>query len=77
MSLLEAQAAGLKCVVSNTVSEEAFLTEKIIPVPLSSSSEIWRDAVMTNDYPAYKPARELRNYDLDNVIKKLLKIYYQ
>ncbi len=77
VSLLEAQAAGLKCVVSNTVSEEAFLTEKIIPVPLSSSSEIWRDAVMTNDYPAYKPARELRNYDLDNVIKKLLKIYNQ
>lgn len=77
VSLLEAQAAGLKCVVSNTVSEEAFLTEKIIPVALSSSVEVWRDAVMKNDYPAYKFARELKNYDIDNVIKKLLNIYNQ
>ncbi len=45
--LVEAQAAGVPCVVSNTVSEEAKLTDILEYVSLESSEEEWADKILS------------------------------
>ena len=75
IALLEAQAAGLKCVVSNTVSEEAFLTEKIVPMPLSEPAKKWANAVLSDSVIFFRSHGKISDYDINNVISKLLDIY--
>lgn len=75
VSLLEAQAAGLKCVVSNTVSEEAFLTEKIVPLSLSDPAKKWADAVLSDNAVFFRSHGKISDYDINIVTSKLLDIY--
>ena len=54
-TLLEAQANGLPCVVSDRITEEAVITEKIISrLSLEQSDEEWASAVIV----AAKKGRE-------------------
>lgn len=49
--LVEAQASGVPCVVSNTVSEEAKLTDILEYVELDASIEKWVDTILSyKDY---------------------------
>ena len=45
IALLEAQAADLICVVSDTIPELAILTEKVRSVNLTESASVWGDIV--------------------------------
>ncbi len=49
--LVEAQAAGVPCVVSDTVSEEAKLTDILEYMSLESSEEQWADKILS--YKSY------------------------
>lgn len=75
IALLEAQSADLKCVVSDTVSSESYLTKKIVALPLSAPVKTWANAVISDDVVFAEPCGNLSDYDIDNVIKKLLDIY--
>ena len=44
-ALLEAQAAGLKCVVSDTISKESDIVGWNVPLPLSEKDEKWAKAI--------------------------------
>lgn len=44
--LIEAQAAGLPCIVSDTIPSEAYLTNLVFAEKLSASPENWADAVL-------------------------------
>ncbi len=46
ISIIEAQTAGLRCVVSDAVPQEAFVTELVEPLPLSAGAERWAEAVL-------------------------------
>lgn len=46
ISLLEAQAAGLPCVVSDTISHETFVTERVYALPLSLSAAEWAEKIL-------------------------------
>lgn len=46
--LIEAQAAGLPCVVSDTIPREAYLTDLVTAERLSSSTETWADNILEN-----------------------------
>ncbi len=75
--LIEAQAAGLKCVVSDTVPKETTVTDKVYRLPLASDSEIWASVVLGNN--DFKPApitQPIEQYDISNVIA-ILKEYYE
>ena len=75
--LLEAQAAGLRCVVSDTVPVETTVTEEIIRLPLAMSATDWAAAVLgENGYNPAKVMLPITIYDLNNVIETL-KYYYQ
>lgn len=80
IALIEAQAAGLPCVVSDTVPWEADITELVERLPLSSARE-WADRIL-RDRDGCQRADTLMNiraagYDIRDTAKKLEKFYLQ
>lgn len=49
ISVIEAQAAGLQCVISDKVPSEAILTKNVCVVPLCSNEEIWAKKILNSD----------------------------
>lgn len=46
IALIEAQAAGLPCVVSDTIPKEAYLTDLVKSESLSNSPDIWAEKIL-------------------------------
>lgn len=46
--LVEAQASGLKCFASNTVSKEANVTDLLTYIELEQSAEYWADKILSS-----------------------------
>lgn len=46
IALIEAQASGLPCIVSDTIPSEAYLTDLVFSQKLSASPEGWADAIL-------------------------------
>ena len=49
ISLIEAQATGLRCVVSNNLPEEAFVTNLIEKLSLKQKPEEWSEAILKSE----------------------------
>lgn len=80
IALLEAQAADLICVVSDTIPELAVLTEKVRSVNLTESASVWGDIVeeMMGQYTVRRDRSELfteKGYDINAQIKVLESFY--
>ena len=72
--LVEAQAAGLPCVMSTNVTPEADLVGLVKSVPLSDSNETWAGAVASahnTDRASFAEKIRLAGYDLPCEAKKL------
>ena len=72
--LIEAQASGLPCVVSDNVPKDAFVTDYIHPLSLNESLDNWCKEILNS------PAKEknivrLEEYDMHSEIHKLEKVY--
>jgi len=72
--LIEAQAAGIRCVASDRIPKEAFVTNLITSVPLENSVENWAEIVANDNYPK-KVEGNLSKHDIRRVIKELENIY--
>ncbi len=79
LSILEVQANGLPCVISDTVPPDVFLTDLIHPVSLKNdSSNKWIEEILNvtrnnvTDYPL-----QLKNagFDIHTAMKKVYEIY--
>ena len=80
IALLEAQAADLICVVSDTIPELAVLTEKVKAVNLTENASVWGDIVeeMMEKYTVRRDRSELfaeKGYDISAQIKVLESFY--
>ena len=73
IALLEAQAAGLRCIASDHCPKEVFRTENCISMPLEEPAK-WAEAALD---PALKrePVRTLDDYDMNREIRRLEKCY--
>jgi len=72
--LIEAQAAGLKCVVSDRVPKDAIITSKIAMLSLDDHIDIWCNEILRNE-TNNTPIDRLEEYDICNIIKQLELIY--
>jgi glycosyltransferase involved in cell wall biosynthesis len=80
--LIEAQMAGVPCVVSNVISDEADLGIGLLhSVSLEAGPEVWVDHVMRalqNNRPDWnlrKEALKRNGYDVKETVKSLIDIY--
>ncbi len=74
LSLVEAQAAGLKCVVSDLVPSDAFVNGKVSALSLKDPVEKWCDAVLDvggGDELAFG----VEELDIRNAVKRIEKLY--
>lgn len=61
-AVLEAEASGLRCLISNTITNEVIITNHIEALPINEGISIWLDEIEKN--PLYN-----REDDCDNVCK--------
>ena len=76
--LIEAQAAGLPCVVSDTIPREAYLTDLITAEKLSSSVEKWAEKILKKrDFPRTDRRDEIaaHGFDITTEAVKLQEFY--
>ena len=79
VSLVEAQASGLRCVVSDTITKEVQITELIEYVSLEVSPEVWSRALLKNEYTREDHEKEITEagYNIDAEVKKMVKYYFE
>lgn len=73
IALLEAQAVGLKCVASDTIPKEVFVTNNAIALPLGDAKR-WAEEILANDLNG-KANGSLEDYDMNKEINYLEALY--
>lgn len=73
--LIEAQAVGVRCVVSDAVPKEAFVTDNIVALSLEDRVENWAETILNRDRLYSSRPNRLSEYDMKKELLKLEKIY--
>lgn len=75
--LIEAQAAGLKCLVSDAITREADVTERIQFISLRESPAVWASRILASTYEHMDTSELLRTngYDTGSMTKWLADYY--
>ena len=74
ISLVEAQAAGLRCIVSDKINTESFLCDDVIPLSIDESPSTWCNVILDETIKG-KSYGHLNDYDMNRIIKRLENIY--
>ncbi|MBR2674012.1 MAG: glycosyltransferase family 1 protein [Mogibacterium sp.] len=78
LSLVEAQAAGLPCYVSEAVSDESSVSDIVKRLPLSAGAETWAEVIYRTDISKRRQmSDEIRRagYDIKENARKLEEFY--
>lgn len=76
VTLIEAQASGLRCVVSNTVTSEAVLLKTTRVLSLDSTADEWAEALFDQDC-VKSNTDSIDSFDMKNKIIDLEKLYLE
>lgn len=74
VTMVEAQAVGLRCVISEAIDENAILLPTTVVRSLNDSVQVWADAVLDNTQINDKHGN-IEDYNMETAIKKLEKLY--
>ena len=76
IAAIEAQAAGLPCVVSEAVPEEAYVTKSICCINTQSLTK-WAEALLEQNIAYQRDciSSELKKYDISSISKDLMNFY--
>ena len=75
-TVIEAQATGLPCVIADTITEEAGVTDCVHFMSLSDSPKVWADKVLSLldkdkvDRSFYSDKMKNAGYDIGSCVKK-------
>lgn len=75
--LIEAQAAGLKCIVSDTITKESDVTGRVEYIGLKKSSEHWANRILTSSFEHTDTSEDLitKEYDSSTMAQRLADFY--
>jgi glycosyltransferase involved in cell wall biosynthesis len=74
VTLVEAQAIGLRAVVSNTITSECFFSKNVIPLDLNAPVVKWVNAIVDLSIAGEYRA-DISRFDMNSVINYLGKLY--
>lgn len=74
LAAVEAQAQGVRCVVSQAVPEDVLCTRQAVSVSLEEPNEVWAEAILNGDIENPAP-KDLTRFDMETVIPELIKEY--
>ena len=78
LSILEVQANGLPCVISNGVPKDVYLTDLLIPLDLEEDKKKWAETIlcMSRNNPEIYAAQLIdAGFDLNGSLEKVYHIY--
>lgn len=79
VTMIEAQAAGLPCIISDQVSEECMITPNLVTrIPLRVSSKRWARVILKNSQMRKETHNEevkQTGYDINSEAKKMQRFY--
>ena len=79
VTLVEAQAAGLKCVISDTITKQVVLTDLVEQLSLKESPDRWAEKVLssTKRYNRKNTYQEImkKGFDVKEEAKRLQNFY--
>lgn len=64
--LIEAQAAGLRCIVSNTITKESNVTGRVDYISLAQSPKYWAENILASTYEHADTSSDLQKYGYDS-----------
>lgn len=73
-ALIEAQAAGLKCIASSAITDEAIVSTHAIQMDLADGAQAWADIILNDEFNG-KPISSLDSFELKNVLKEVEQLY--
>lgn len=73
--LVEAQAMGLKCIVSENITQSVHVTENYMSLSLDADVLVWCDAILNNDIYT-EPVGKLEDFDMKEIVKQLENMYF-
>lgn len=82
-TVIEAQAIGLPCVIADTITKEACVTDCVHFKSLVDSAEKWVDKILESkhnnivDRSLYSKVMKNRGYDINDVVKMFKKITFR
>ena len=77
-SVIEAQAAGLRCLVSDSVTDEVLITPLAEALPLSQGAAAWAQRVLARrDYEREQMAQAIKDagFDVSDQVRFLERLY--
>lgn len=78
--LIEAQAAGLKCIISDNIPKDGVLADDVTCISLTQSPVIWANEILKNQEYKRTDNKEIikkANYDIKNNAKTLEQFYIE
>lgn len=74
VTLVEAQASGLRCIVSDSINHENYLLDTTIPMSLNSDAVVWAEAALDNERRNANHGN-IEDYDMKQEIRRLETVY--
>ena len=73
-ALIEAQASGLKCIASSSITSEAIVSSKAIQMDLEDGAEAWADAILKDKFD-WNPKSDIATFELSRIMNEVEQLY--